>query len=45
MGLKVFDGVLYNGEVDVLECRLVELAEAVDLFVIVEGDKTFTGRP
>lgn len=44
MGLKVFDGVLYNGEADVLECRLTELADVVDTFVIVEGDKSFTGR-
>lgn len=44
MGL-VFDGVLYNGEADVLECRLTELADVVDRFVIVEGDKSFTGRP
>jgi len=45
MGLRVFDGVLYNGEADVLECRLTELADVVDKFVIVEGDKSFTGRP
>lgn len=46
MGLgRVFDGVLYNGEADVLECRLVELADVVDQFVIIEGDKTFTGKP
>lgn len=43
--MKVFDGVLYNGEADVLECRLWELAETVDAMVIVEGDKTFTGKP
>jgi len=41
--MKVFDGVLYNGEQDVLECRLWELADHVDKFVIVEGDKSFTG--
>jgi beta-1,4-mannosyl-glycoprotein beta-1,4-N-acetylglucosaminyltransferase len=43
--MRVFDGVLYNGEADVLECRLTELADVVDMFVIVEGDKSFTGRP
>jgi beta-1,4-mannosyl-glycoprotein beta-1,4-N-acetylglucosaminyltransferase len=42
--MRVFDGVLYNGEADVLECRLLELADTVDKFVIVEGDKTFTGK-
>ncbi len=43
--MKVFDGVLYNGEADMLECRLWELADTVDLFVIIEGDKSFTGLP
>ena len=43
--MRVFDGVLYNGEADVLECRLWELAETVDAIVIIEGDKTFTGKP
>ena len=43
--MKVFDGVLYNGEDDVLECRLWELADTVDVMVIIEGDKTFTGKP
>jgi beta-1,4-mannosyl-glycoprotein beta-1,4-N-acetylglucosaminyltransferase len=43
--MRVFDGVLYNGEADVLECRLWELADTVDVMVIVEGDKTFTGKP
>lgn len=42
--MKVFDGVLYNGEADMLECRLWELADTVDLFVIIEGDKSFTGQ-
>lgn len=44
MGL-IYDGVLYNGEADVLECRLTELAGTVHKFVIVEGDKSFTGKP
>ena len=44
MGLRVFDGVLYNGEADMLECRLQELSEVVDKFVIIIGDKSFTGR-
>jgi beta-1,4-mannosyl-glycoprotein beta-1,4-N-acetylglucosaminyltransferase len=43
--MRVFDGVLYNGEADVLECRLTELSQVVDKFVIVEGDKSFTGIP
>ena len=43
--MRVFDGVLYNGEADVLECRLWELADTVDVMVVIEGDKTFTGKP
>jgi hypothetical protein len=43
--MAVYDGVLYNGEEDVLECRLWELADCVDKFVIIEGDKSFTGLP
>lgn len=42
--MQVFDGVLYNGEDDVLECRLHELADVVDKFIIIEGDKSFTGK-
>jgi hypothetical protein len=43
--MAVYDGVLYNGEDDVLECRLYELSGVVDKFVIIEGDKSFTGLP
>jgi hypothetical protein len=43
--MTVFDLVLYNSEVDVLECRLWELADAVDVMVVLEGDRTFTGKP
>lgn len=43
--MTVFDLVLYNGEDDVLECRLWELADAVDVMVVLEGDHTFTGKP
>ena len=43
--MQVFDGILYNGEDDVLECRLYELADYVDKFIIIEGDKSFTGIP
>lgn len=44
MGL-IYDGVIYNGEQDILECRLYELADVVHKFIIIEGDKTFTGKP
>ena len=40
---KVYDCFLYNGEVDVLAIRLHELDEVVDVFVIVEGTRTFSG--
>jgi hypothetical protein len=43
--MTVFDLVLYNSEDDVLECRLWELADAVDVMVVLEGDRTFTGKP
>ena len=40
---KIFDCFLYNGEIDVLEIRLRELAEVVHRFVVVESDTTFSG--
>ena len=42
---KVYDCFLYNGEIDVLEIRLHELASVVHRFVIVESDTTFSGLP
>jgi len=39
-----FDCVLYNGEIEVLLLRLHELHEVVDVFVIVEAGRTFSGR-
>ena len=42
---KVFDCVLYNGELDVLCIRLNELWDVVDHFVVVESDTTFSGLP
>lgn len=39
----IYDCVLYNGEADMLELRLHELAGVVDRFVIVESCETFTG--
>jgi hypothetical protein len=40
---NVYDCLLYNGEIDLLEVRLHELAESVHRFVIVEADTTFRG--
>ena len=42
---RVFDCLLYNGEMQVLEMRLHELDAVVDRFVVVESDMTFSGRP
>lgn len=43
--MRVFDCLLYNGEIDTLEIRLHELATSVDAVVIVEATRTFSGRP
>ena len=43
--MRIFDCVLYNGEIEVLLLRLHELHEVVDVFVVVEAAKTFSGRP
>ena len=45
MAPRVFDCVLYNGELEILLLRLHELKEAVDVFVIVEATRTFSGEP
>lgn len=43
--MQVVDCFLFAGELDMLECRLTELEEVVDWFVMVEGDRTFQGEP
>jgi len=42
---RVFDCVLYNGEIEILQIRLHELDAVVDQFVVVESDTTFSGKP
>ena len=42
---KVLDAVLMSSELDLLEIRLNELDSAVDYFLIVESNTTFTGLP
>ena len=42
---KIIDSILFFNELDLLELRLEELYEHVDMFLIVESDKTFTGKP
>ncbi|CAL8088049.1 unnamed protein product [Orchesella dallaii] len=41
---KVIDAFIFSIEIDLLEIRLKELWNVVDVFVIVEADKTFTGK-
>jgi hypothetical protein len=42
---EIWDCFLFNDELDLLEARLAELEDAVDHFVIVEGDRTHRGDP
>ena len=42
---KIIDSILFFNELDLLELRLEELYDHVDIFLIVESDKTFTGKP
>jgi len=43
--MRLFDCILYNGEIETLEIRLHELDAVVDIFVIVEATQTFSGLP
>lgn len=43
--MRVFDCFPIFNEIDLLELRLNELWEVVDVFVIVEAKATFTGNP
>lgn len=43
--MKVVDTFMINGELDMLECRLVELAGAVDYVVAVEADVDHQDHP
>lgn len=40
-----YDICTFNGEFDILEIRLNVLKDHVDKFIIVEFDKTFSGKP
>lgn len=42
---KMIDIILFNNELDLLELRLNELNHAVDTFVIIESNITFSGNP
>jgi Glycosyltransferase family 17 len=41
----IWDCFFFNDELDLLEARLLELSNFVDRFVLVEGDRTFSGAP
>lgn len=43
--MKVYDCFTFYNEFELLELRLRSLWDAVDCFVLVEADKTFTNRP
>lgn len=43
--VKVIDAVIFSIELDLLEIRMKELWEHVDHFVVLEADRTFTGKP
>lgn len=42
--MRIFDGFMFNDELDLLEIRLHELQAVVDHFVLVEAPVTFQGR-
>ncbi|MEI9887599.1 MAG: hypothetical protein WDN08_14080 [Rhizomicrobium sp.] len=43
--MRVFDTFLFDGEFDLLEHRLRETFDLVDVFVLVEAAETFRGQP
>ena len=42
---KLYDCFTFFNELDILDIRLAELAEAVDYFVLAEATRSFTGKP
>lgn len=43
--MKIFDCFMFFNELELLELRLMELYNFVDHFVLVEANKTHTGKP
>ena len=43
--MRIFDGFPFNDELDLLELRLMELGDLVDVFVLVEQDINFRQKP
>ena len=42
---RVIDCCLFNDEWDLLALRFATLADVVDTFIVVEGDRTHSGKP
>lgn len=43
--MKIFDCFIFFNELELLELRLMELYQTVDYFVLVEANRTHTGKP
>ena len=43
--MKIFDCFKFFNELELLELRLMELDDTVDYFILVEANKTHTGKP
>eukprot|EP01107_Rhizomastix_libera_P003031 TRINITY_DN15324_c0_g1_i1.p1 TRINITY_DN15324_c0_g1~~TRINITY_DN15324_c0_g1_i1.p1 ORF type:complete len:371 (-),score=21.06 TRINITY_DN15324_c0_g1_i1:13-1125(-) len=43
-GRRVVDSVIFSTELDILEIRIRELWDVVDVFAVLEADRTFTGH-
>ena len=43
--MRIFDTFLFDGELSLLEHRLAETADLVDVYVLVEAGETFRGEP
>lgn len=43
--MPVYDIFTFNNEIEMLLVRLVEHSPFVDQFILLQGDKTFTGKP
>lgn len=42
--VKVFDAIIFSVELDLLQVRIKELWDIVDVFIILESNATFTGK-
>lgn len=43
--MKIYDCFIFNDELDLLELRLKFLEDTVDYFVLVESERTLSGKP